>query len=132
LARGNYRNVERARRETVTAAGKKQRELSDDQVARVMALIKDSDSVELKLTVPETDHRSTVMALEMDPLDAQIRQVFFFDTPEPALKRAVRGGARPARAEEGRRLGREATTGCPLHSGGDRRRHTTRVGAGNR
>jgi hypothetical protein len=50
-----------------------------------MALIKDSDSVELKLSVPEGDHRSTAMALEMDPLDAQIRQVSFFDTPELAL-----------------------------------------------
>ena len=50
-----------------------------------MELIKDSDSVELKLTVPESEHRSTIEALEMDPLDAQIRQVFFFDTPELTL-----------------------------------------------
>ena len=40
-----------------------------------------SDSVELKLTVPESD-RARPSALEMDPLDAQIRQVFFFDTPD--------------------------------------------------
>jgi len=59
--------------------------LSDEDVAKVMGLIKGSDSVELKLTVPETDQRSTVAALDMDPLDAQIRQVFFFDTPDLAL-----------------------------------------------
>ena len=59
--------------------------LSDEDVAKVIALIKGSDSVELKLTVPETEHSSTVAALEMDPLDAQIRQVFFFDTPELTL-----------------------------------------------
>jgi hypothetical protein len=35
--------------------------------------------------VPETAHSSTVAALEMDPLDAQIRQVFFFDTPDLTL-----------------------------------------------
>ena len=45
----------------------------------------DADSVELKLTVPESDQRSAVDALGMDPLGAQIRQVFFFDTPELAL-----------------------------------------------
>jgi hypothetical protein len=31
--------------------------------------------------VPQTDHRAVVRDLGMDPLDAQIRQVFFFDTP---------------------------------------------------
>ena len=59
--------------------------LSDDDVARVIALMKDSDSVELKLTVPESEHSSTVAALAIDPLDAQIRQVFFFDTPDLTL-----------------------------------------------
>jgi hypothetical protein len=59
--------------------------LSDEDVAIVLELIKDCDSVELKLTVPELNRRSTVTALGMDPLDAQIRQVFFFDTPKLAL-----------------------------------------------
>jgi len=61
--------------------------LSDEQLAQAMELGRGADSVELKLTVPETDQRSTVAALEMDPLDAQIRQVFFFDTPDLALSR---------------------------------------------
>jgi hypothetical protein len=61
--------------------------LSDEEVSRMFDLIKDADSVELKLTVPEADHRSTAVALGMDPLDAQIRQVFFFDTPDLALNR---------------------------------------------
>jgi hypothetical protein len=63
------------------------RRLSDDDLARMIALMKDSDSVELKLTVPESDHRSALAALELDPLDAQIRQVFFFDTPDLALNK---------------------------------------------
>jgi hypothetical protein len=62
--------------------------LSDDDLARAIALGKEADSVELKLTVPESDHRSTVAALAMDPLDAQLRQVFFFDTPDLALSRS--------------------------------------------
>ena len=43
---------------------------------------------ELKLTVPDAEQRSTVDALGLDPLDAQIRQVFFFDTPDLALNEA--------------------------------------------
>jgi hypothetical protein len=61
---------------------------SDEQLAELLALIKDSDSVELKLTVPEPHQRSTLAALGVDPLSAQIRQVFFFDTPELALNGA--------------------------------------------
>jgi hypothetical protein len=55
--------------------------LSGDQIAEMLALTKGSDSVELKVTVPESAHRSTIAALGIDPLQAQIRQVFFFDTP---------------------------------------------------
>jgi hypothetical protein len=51
----------------------------------VLALTKDADSVELKLTVPDAERRATITALGIDPLDAQIRQVFFFDTPDLVL-----------------------------------------------
>jgi hypothetical protein len=59
--------------------------LSDEERSHLTALLTDCDSVELKLTVPEADQRSTVAGLGMDPLEAQIRQVFFFDTPDLAL-----------------------------------------------
>jgi hypothetical protein len=62
--------------------------LSDQQVGEDLGLVKGADSVELKLTVPESSQRSTVAALELDPLDAQIRQVYFFDTPRLALNKA--------------------------------------------
>jgi len=58
---------------------------TEAQLAELLELISGSDSVELKLTVPESNQRSTVSALGMDPLEAQIRQVFFFDTPELTL-----------------------------------------------
>jgi hypothetical protein len=54
---------------------------TDDDLVRLTALIKGADSVELKLTVSEGQQRSTVVALGMDPLDSQMRQVYFFDTP---------------------------------------------------
>ena len=59
--------------------------LSDEQVAELLDLTRDADSVELKLTVPELHQRSAIRALQLDPLDGQIRQVFFFDTPDLAL-----------------------------------------------
>jgi hypothetical protein len=62
--------------------------LPDEELPRLMELMRGSDSVELKLTVPEEYGRSAVDALGADPLDAQIRQVFFFDTPELALDAA--------------------------------------------
>jgi hypothetical protein len=62
--------------------------IADDDLPELLELIGGADSVELKLTVPEPDQRSTVEALGMDPIDAQIRQVFFFDTPDLALNEA--------------------------------------------
>jgi hypothetical protein len=61
------------------------RALTDEQLAEVLELTKGADSVELKLTVPDSEHRSTVRALGIDPLDVQMRQVFFFDTPDLKL-----------------------------------------------
>jgi hypothetical protein len=59
--------------------------LTEEQVQELSTLIGGADSVELKLTVPEADQRSTIRALSLDPLDAEIRQVFFFDTPDLTL-----------------------------------------------
>jgi len=61
--------------------------LSHEQIGEMLDLLKDSDSVELKLTVPEHDQRSAIRSLGLDPLEAQIRQVFFFDTPDLELDR---------------------------------------------
>ena len=60
--------------------------IDDEELQQLVGLASDADSVELKLTVPDTHHRSTVMALGMDPLDSQIRLVTFFDTPDLALQ----------------------------------------------
>jgi hypothetical protein len=64
------------------------RPIIEERLEEFLALIDDADSVELKLTVPETNQRSAVRSLGMDPLEAQIRQVFFFDTPDLALDKA--------------------------------------------
>lgn len=61
---------------------------SDAQLGEMMTLMRDSDSVELKLTVPASQQRDAIHGLGLDALDAQIRQVVFFDTPDLALDRA--------------------------------------------
>ncbi len=60
---------------------------SDQELARLLELLEGADSVELKLTVPDKEQRSAVGALEMDPLDATLHQVFFFDTSDLLLNR---------------------------------------------
>lgn len=74
--------------------------LLSDELIRLVELMQSADSIELKLTVPELSYRSTAAALGMDPLDAQIRQVFFFDTPDLALYEA--GVVARARRVQGR------------------------------
>ena len=62
--------------------------LTDEQLQELVKLLGETDTVELKLTVPDEDRRSTIVGLGLDPLDAFIRQVFFFDTPDLALEEA--------------------------------------------
>jgi hypothetical protein len=59
--------------------------LTADQLLEMLQLSAQADSVELKLTVPDADRRKTAVALEIDPLGAQIRQIVFFDTPDLTL-----------------------------------------------
>ena len=59
--------------------------LSDQDLGELLSLIKGADTVELKLTVPVSDRSKGASALGVDPLDGQIRQVYFFDTPDLTL-----------------------------------------------
>lgn len=83
-----------------TSTRKRLTALSGEELDEFLGLIKGSDSVELKVTLPETAHRSAINALKLDPLVAQIRQVFFFDTPDLELQEA--GLAVRARRIQGR------------------------------
>lgn len=59
--------------------------LSSEQLVELSSLMTGADSVELKVGIPDANSRSAVAALEMDPLDSQMRQVVFFDTPDLLL-----------------------------------------------
>jgi hypothetical protein len=69
------------------ATTRRPQRLSDTELGRLLTLLKGADSTELKLTVPDSEQRSAVTVLGMDPLEAQIRQVFFFDTPDLKLNK---------------------------------------------
>ncbi len=74
--------------------------LISDQFLELRRLVKGADSIEIKLTLPEHSYRSAAAALGVDPLEAQMRQVFFFDTPELDLNKA--GVVARARRVQGR------------------------------
>ena len=76
-------------------------ELSREQLDEVATLLKDAGSVEIKLVVPMPSHRATLAKLGVDPIECEIRQVYFFDTPDLDLNKAgvvvrarrIQGGA---------------------------------------
>jgi hypothetical protein len=69
-------------------ATRRRKQLSDDQLRALLETAREADSVELKLTVPASDQRATFIALGLDPLDAQVRLIHFFDTPDLDLQAA--------------------------------------------
>jgi hypothetical protein len=74
--------------------------------------LKGADSIELKLTIPESECRSALAALGIDPLQAQMHQVYFSDTPELTLNGAG-VVVEPAGSRARGRLGGEAAAGHP-------------------
>jgi hypothetical protein len=62
--------------------------LTGGQLAEILDLFRYADSVEFKLTVPDSDRHSAIRSLELDVLDAGLQQVFFFDTRNLKLSRA--------------------------------------------
>ncbi len=61
--------------------------LSPEQFVEVLDLLKNATSVELKLMVPDVQ-RSVIRRLGFDPVEAEPRQCYFFDTPDLSLDKA--------------------------------------------
>jgi hypothetical protein len=62
--------------------------MSGEETLEVFELLKGATSVELKLMVPDASRRAAVKRLGFDPVDAEPRQAYFFDTPDLALNKA--------------------------------------------
>jgi hypothetical protein len=72
--------------------------LSSEDVRKLLHLIKNSKSIELKLSIPTEQHRAAAKRIGLDPVESQPRHVYFFDTSDQALNRAgliVRARRRP-------------------------------------
>src|SRR4249920_3463839 len=61
---------------------------SDQEVAKILKLLKGSGSMELKVVVPVPTHRATIESIGLDPVEAQPRQAYFFDTTKFDLNNA--------------------------------------------
>ena len=72
--------------------------LTAEDTKKLLHLVRNSKSVELKLSVPMEQHQSAAMSIGLDAVESQVRHVYFFDTAELALNRAgviVRARRRP-------------------------------------
>jgi len=76
-------------------------QIDEARLREILEIAKRSDSVELKLTVPAGDLVTLSSRLGLDPIEAEVRQIIFFDTPDLVLDshgvavraRRIQGGA---------------------------------------
>ena len=85
---GSTRTRSAATRSTTTTSTEGAPRLAEADIPQVLSILRQTDSVELKVTVAVDAHRATIRGMPIDPVEAQPRQVFFFDTPDLALDRA--------------------------------------------
>jgi len=72
----------------VATASSSEKLLTKQELQDILTGFGGLDGVELKMTIDDSDRQSVVKALDMDPLEGQLRQVIFFDTNDLALNRA--------------------------------------------
>jgi len=73
---------------TRSAAGPVVRSLSPHDTKKLLHLVRNAKSIEIKVSVPMPAHQRTVLSIGLDPVEAQLRHVYFFDTADQALNRA--------------------------------------------
>lgn len=61
--------------------------LPSQDLVKMFALLQESNSIELKIMVPQ-EHRGAIPALGFDPVQAEPRETYFFDTPDLSLSKA--------------------------------------------
>jgi hypothetical protein len=61
---------------------------SPEEIKKILKLAKGSKSIEVKVTVALPEQRATLERIGLDPVEAEPRQAFFFDTPDLTLNQA--------------------------------------------
>jgi hypothetical protein len=64
------------------------RNFSAEDMKKLLHLIKNSKSIEIKVSVPMKSHFGIAKTFGFDPVEAEPRQVYFFDTADHTLNRA--------------------------------------------
>jgi hypothetical protein len=62
--------------------------ISREDMKQLLHVIRNSKSIEIKVSVPMTEHQRATLSIGLDPVEAQPRHVYFFDTADQALNRA--------------------------------------------
>jgi hypothetical protein len=62
--------------------------LSAKDVKKLLHLVRNSKSVEIKVSVPMTAHQRTTLSIGLDPVESEPRHVYFLDTANQTLNRA--------------------------------------------
>jgi hypothetical protein len=62
--------------------------ISREDMTKLLHVIRNSKSIEIKVSVPMAEHQRTALRMGIDPVEAQPRHVYFFDTADQALNRA--------------------------------------------
>jgi hypothetical protein len=62
--------------------------MAPQELKKLLHQIRHAKSVEIKVSVPMAAHQRTVLGMGIDPVEAQPRHVYFFDTADHALNRA--------------------------------------------
>jgi len=76
--------------------------LSGDQLVDLLTLTEHVDRITVKTSVPDTLRRSSLDTLGLDPLDARVREVYFFDTRDLRLNArglVLRAARRPGKPD---------------------------------
>jgi hypothetical protein len=64
------------------------RSLSPQDTKKLLHLVRNSKSIEIKVSVPMVEHQRIALSMGIDAVEAEPRHVYFFDTADQALNRA--------------------------------------------
>jgi hypothetical protein len=75
--------------------------MSPKDLKKLLHLVRNAKSIEIKVSVPMAAHQRTALGMGIDPVEAEVRHVYFFDTANQALNKAglivrarrIQGGA---------------------------------------
>jgi len=69
-------------KKTTRASASVAQGLSPEDTKKLLYLVKNAKSVELKLSVPMEQHQESALSIGIDAVESQPRHVYFFDTAD--------------------------------------------------